>query len=107
MADLSHLAHADDCTCIPCKVRSLSVAKARKEVDAKDKTLSADLAAYKRLRHDGLQPSAIDGSAALEGKVESQMDITLGRYVPRSEMDRVREGFAISKELGLTTVVPD
>lgn len=53
--------------CFGQKSRTVSV---RSEVTAafieKDRTLSRDLAAYKRLRQDGVQPTQIDGSAEAE-----------------------------------------
>lgn len=86
--------------CFGCKVASIQVAPSalgstqaivsRQRDDALDK----DLDAYKRLRKNGLQPKAIDGSAALEkSDIRSQFDIDLGHVVPKSEESRVREGF--------------
>ena len=97
--------------CWACKVLSVNVSaeatpNRRPEpvrIEKKDKALSADLDAYKRLRRDGLQPTGIDGSAEAEKRVNSQWDFDLGRYVPKGEMDRVGEAMAISKELGYVT----
>lgn len=95
--------------CWACKALSVhtNLSMTTRQLDAKDRELSKDLDAYQRLRRQGLQPEKIDGCHQLEGTVESQLDLTLGRHVPRDEMDRVREGMALSKDLGLTTVVPD
>lgn len=97
-------------SCFGCKVLSVNVGagalenkgKAVREMSAKDTNLAADLDAYSRLRADGLQPKHIDGAKDLESKVGSQFDIDLGRFVPKNEESRVREGFAIAKELGFT-----
>lgn len=95
---LHHPEFVEDC--FGCKVLSIRMDRGgAKAIDAADRTLSADLAAYKRLRRDGLQPRHVDGSADLETKVEGQHDIDLGRYVPREEMARVQEGYAMAKEL--------
>ncbi len=36
------------------------------KINARDKEMSADNAAYRRLRKDGVQPERVDGSARLE-----------------------------------------
>lgn len=41
-----------------------------------------DLPAYKRMRHRGLQPNQIDGSAALENTVDDQLDIQMKNLTP-------------------------
>jgi hypothetical protein len=92
--------------CIACKVMSLSLndAEVTRINDARDKVLTADLAAYKTLRQAGLQPPQINGSAnwaRLQGV--TQDELTLGRIVPPEERARVSEAMAISKEMGLIT----
>lgn len=97
--------------CIACKVLSIRLSAEATpnrrpqpvDINRRDKVLEKDLAAYKRLRHDGLQPRGIDGSAAAENRVNSQFDFTYGRYFSRSEETRVAEAVGISKELGLMT----
>ena len=68
--------------CFGQKSRTVSV---RGEVTAtfieKDRTLSKDLAAYKRLRRDGVQPTQIDGSAQAEKL--GQRHVIEGRPDPR------------------------
>lgn len=99
--------------CWACKVRSVGVSAEampnRKgpiaAVNAKDKVLSDDLAAYKRLRRDGLQPKRIDGSATVEARANSQFDIDLGHVVPKSQEARIREGFEAVRQIQV--VVPD
>lgn len=46
-----------------------------RDVDAREDRWHKDMPAYKRMRHRGLQPQAIDGSAALEDKVGDQFDV--------------------------------
>ena len=43
-----------------------------------EKNKDADMAAYKRLRKDGVQPPKIDGSAKLEARAESKHEINSG-----------------------------
>lgn len=106
--------HPEDCECWNCRVRSISFAPSampsRKggaeaaRINAADKKLEADRAAYKRLRHDGLQPRGINDSAHDEKVVESQFDFDLGMVIPRDQRSRVEEGFEMTK--GLSMVEP-
>lgn len=43
-----------------------------------EKTKDKDMAAYKRLRQDGVQPPAINGSANLEARAESSLEVNSG-----------------------------
>lgn len=63
------------------KVKSLAIKKYSRAMDAKDKVLSADLDAYKRLRHSGLQPPSVDGAAELEKRAVTKEEITWGRLL--------------------------
>jgi hypothetical protein len=44
----------------------------------KDRVLDKDLAAYKRLRDDGLQPKNIDGSATVEARANEKWQVETG-----------------------------
>jgi hypothetical protein len=68
---------------------------------AKDKAWDADMPAYRRLRHNGVQPPRIDDCAELERKANDQFEIEMGKIVPPEMKSRVREGLAITKELEL------
>lgn len=93
--------------CYGCHLLSINIGAAAlptrkaevRRTEEKERLLSKDLPAYKRLRDDGLQPRNIDGSADLEGKVTSQFDIDLGHVVPRQQRERVKEGFAMAAEM--------
>lgn len=96
--------------CDPCRWASVSVAPSALETrgaavrhaNQKDRELDKDLSAYKRLRHDGLQPKSVDGAYALEhSDIRSQFDIDLGHVVPKEKEGVVREGFDMCKEMGL------
>jgi putative FmdB family regulatory protein len=43
-----------------------------------EKDKDADMAAYKRLRKDGVQPPSINGSAKLEAKAEEKHEVNSG-----------------------------
>lgn len=98
-------------SCFGCKVLSIGISAEalpnRKgpiaAINHKDKVLSDDLAAYKRLRRDGLQPKQIDGSAIVEARANSQFDIDLGHVVPKAQERRVREGFEFAKSIQVVT----
>lgn len=74
--------------CFGCKVANLSIAASATpsrrggaraaEINSKDKKLEKDLDAYKRLRQEGLQPQAIDGSAEVEKKAEHKWQVETG-----------------------------
>jgi hypothetical protein len=66
---------------------------------AKDKQWDADMPAYRRLRHNGVQPPRIDDSAALEAHATDQFEIEMGKLVPSEMKSQVKEGLAIAKEL--------
>lgn len=73
--------------CFGCKVAGVSMSSActpnrRSEsfgINAKEKRWDRDMAAYKRLRNDGLQPPNIDGSARLEQKAEHKFQVETGQ----------------------------
>lgn len=74
--------------CFGCKVAGLSVAASATPtrrggaraatINQKDRVLEKDLYAYKRLRQEGLQPKAIDGSAEVEKRAEYKWQVETG-----------------------------
>lgn len=74
--------------CFGCKVSGLSIAASATPtrrggaraatINQKDKQLEKDLDAYKRLRMEGLQPKAIDGSSIAEKRAEHAWQIETG-----------------------------
>lgn len=70
--------------------------------EVKERRLSDDLPAYKRLRRNGVQPKGIDGSAVLEKRAEDQFDVELGHIVPKEYKSRIQDGFDTARELGLS-----
>ena len=77
-----------------------------KEIDwsgskAKERTKEEDMAAYKRLRSDGVQPKSIDGSAHLERHAGSKWEVQSGTVLTGEKKDIRR------KERNLDTVLGD
>lgn len=68
------------------KIRSIGVLKAT----PRDKALDKDMAAYKRLRKNGLQPPTIDGCADLESKATSQEEINYGKILTKEQQKEAR-----------------
>ena len=98
--------------CFGCKVLSVGFSAAAMptrypepvRIDNADQRLTQDLAAYRRLRHAGFQPTHIEGSAAWErAEPTCQFEFDTGHLIPRKEMGRVQEALAVSKELGYVT----
>jgi hypothetical protein len=69
-------------------------------INATEDRWNADMPAYRRMRHKGMQPNAIDGSAALEDQVGDQFDVQykalLDKGITRA---RIREGAEQAEEL--------
>jgi hypothetical protein len=76
--------------CFGCKVAFVSVpasatpsrragASHARWVNDTERRWSKDMAAYKRLVNDGLQPPKIDGCAVLESKAETRTEVESGR----------------------------
>lgn len=66
--------HGPDC--FGCKCRSVQMnTGVAQPTNIADRRLSADLAAYKRLRREGLQPPHVDGSAELECQAQEKIEV--------------------------------
>lgn len=84
------------------KYRSIGIlGKRTVAANHKDSTLERDMAAYKRLRADGLQPAHIAGSAALEQTATIPLELEMGKTFTKKEMPHVRQGIEISEQIGL------
>lgn len=53
-----------------------------------ERSEAADMAAYKRLRGDGVQPKAIEGCATLEREANSHVEIERGHIVRNDRLRR-------------------
>lgn len=69
-------------------------------VDEREDRWHKDMPAYKRMRHRGMQPPQIDGSASLEEKVGDQFDVNYhGLYEQGVTRERVQEGAEQAAEI--------
>ena len=80
-----------------------SATPSRSDIDlgatkANEKNKDADMAAYKRLRSEGLQPRAINGSSHLEKHAGTSHEITAGQVL--SKGGRKRKEAALNIVLG-------
>ena len=51
-------------------------------INAKEKRWERDMPAYSRMRKNGVQPKAIDGSARIEQMAETKMEVESGHLLP-------------------------
>ena len=89
----------DDCTL--CRYRSVSIAASsmptrstaaqqKKFSDATDR----DLPAYKRLKDDGIQPTATNGAAEMERRATEKFEVETGQLAPdRKTARRYQKAF--------------
>ena len=76
-----------------------------KEIDwvgskAKERTKEEDMAAYKRLRSDGVQPKGIDGSSHLEKHAGSKWEVQSGTVLTGEKKDIRRKERSLDTILG-------
>lgn len=78
--------------CFGCKIQSISIAASampsRSEaakVEIATKKQHKDVAAYKRLRKDGVQPKTVKGAAELESRAASKWEVETGMNLGGSE----------------------
>ena len=81
---------ADDC--FGCKIQTISIAASamptRSEaasIERNTEIMHRDVAAYKRLRKDGVQPKSIKGAAELETRAGSRWEIETGMNLGGNE----------------------
>ena len=58
---------------------------------AKDRALNADMAAYKELRRQGVQPKNVNGSANLARDASTTFEIESGRILPDKRAVKLTE----------------
>lgn len=68
----------------------------------REQVLDRDMAAYKRLRRQGIQPARIDGCAELESRAETRMEIEYGKVLPNN-VSTVRETIHRLEDMGLSS----
>ena len=72
--------------CFACRISGVAFASAAMpnrrpqaaSINATEKRWDSDMAAYKRLRRDGLQPAHIDGSRTMEQQAEHAVQVETG-----------------------------
>ena len=64
----------------------------------RDKVLDQDLAAYKRLRHNGVQPAHINGCAAIEKGAKEKIEIERMTLMSAPIRKELRARLARAKE---------
>jgi hypothetical protein len=70
-------------------------------MNEREKQLGKDLAAYKSLRQQGIQPKCIDGSADLATRATTSYEIESGRILPTQMAERVERTSTELKEAGV------
>lgn len=72
-----------------------------------EKQWDRDRPAYQRLRAQGLQPKSIKGSADLEGRANSQLEVELGHVFDKRTLPKVEESMAIARDMEWQPNDPD
>lgn len=81
------------------KILSLAIKKYSDAKDKDEKRLSKDLDAYQRIRRSGIQPKTIDGSAELEARANSRLEVEMGHLFTKEEWPKAKEGMARAEEI--------
>lgn len=61
------------------------------EVERTERRWDRDMAAYKAMRRDGLQPAGIDGAADLQARASTEFEVSSGRLLPGRVAKRVEQ----------------
>lgn len=80
------------------KLLSIQFAGKRPHTE-REKVLSKDMDAYKRLRLQGLQPPQVDGSAALESRASTKLEVDMGHLFTKSDLKRAEEGMRLAEDV--------
>lgn len=62
-----------------------------RRIEAMEQRWHKDMPAYKRLRKNGTQPKGIDGSAEMEQRAESRLEIEMGKSIPADKQNMAAE----------------
>ena len=85
--------------CFGCHLLEVNIGSFPSEGTERERRWDQDMPSYYRMRKAGLQPRQIDGCAELEAKASDQFEVEMGHIIPAKDRDRIKEGFAIAKEL--------
>jgi len=67
---------------------------------AKERDKERDMAAYKRLRSEGIQPKTVDGAAKMERDASTSHEITAGTLLQGPKSEKKRKERALNDVLG-------
>ena len=67
---------------------------------AKERAKERDMAAYKRLRSEGIQPKSIDGAAKMEREASTSHEIKAGTLLQGPKSEKKRKERALNDVLG-------
>jgi len=67
---------------------------------SKERNKERDMAAYKRLRSEGIQPKSIDGAATMEREASTSHEITAGTLLQGPKTEKKRKERALNDVLG-------
>lgn len=84
--------------CYGCHLASVNVGGFPSAPTLTERRWDRDMASYKALRREGLQPPQIDGSHELEGASEP-FEIEYGSVVPKAEQKRVKEAMKQARDI--------
>lgn len=103
MTRTHHGQHAD---CFGCKLVSVGFLPSAMptrhpeaaRIVAKDARWDRDMAAYSRLRHSGVTPARIDGSAEIETRATTRHEVRSGQVIPDAKLAKRID--AVQRDLG-------
>lgn len=96
--------------------RSVAVAPRAREVGSghqRETALAYDMAAYKAMRRQGLQPPKVIGSYDLARRATSPAEIALGQVIAEKDAKRKKKGTVLMENMldiatnGMTGTMPD
>lgn len=87
--------------CWQCRIASVQVGGFPSPPSLTERRWDRDMAAYKALRKDGLQPPAIDGATKLQD-AGSQFEVEWGKTFDKQEQAKVKEGLKMAEDLGIS-----
>ncbi len=86
--------------CFKHKLRSIQFSGTKKSPQSlMEAQWNRDRPAYHRLRMNGLQPPSVKGSAELESRASSQVEIEMGHLIDKSILPKVQEGMALARDM--------
>ncbi len=85
--------------CFGCHMLEVNIGGFPTEGTDRERRWDKDMPSYKRMRDGGLQPRQIDGCAELESRASDQFEVEMGHLIPAKDRERIKEGFAVAREI--------